>query len=111
MMNFIRWFKGSLEDQDGIASFRRIYNWIIISLVAFLVIYYSITNNWTMLIIYVLIILLVAGFLNTSVITVDNILRFFNKEPEPTPAPAPQAEPVKADISGTVTLTEKQLGT
>jgi hypothetical protein len=83
IMDFIRWFKGSLEDDKGVASFRRIYNWIIISLVAFLVVYVTVKNIWTTVLIDVLIVLLVAGFLNTSVITADNVLRFFNRDKGP----------------------------
>lgn len=109
MMNFIRWFKGSLEDELGVASFRRIYNWIIISLVAFVVVWFSVKNTWTMLIIYVLIVLLVAGFLNTSVITVDNILRFFNKDKnQDTP---PEQPPVQQHVEGDLSITPKPPGT
>lgn len=100
-MKFINWFKGSLEDEKGVASFRRIYNWIIICLVTFLVIYVTVKNIWSTTLVYVLSILLAAGFLNTSVITVDNILRFFNKEPN-QPEPVPEKQ--QADISGTITL-------
>lgn len=79
-MKFISWFKGSLEDQFGVASFRRIYNWILICLVAFVVIYVTLHSaTMNMFFIYLIAILLVAGFLNTSVITADNVLRFFNR--------------------------------
>lgn len=105
MMNFIRWFKGSLEDEKGVASFRRIYNYIIITLASYVVIETTEKNHWTMLIIYVLIVLLVAGFLNTSVITTDNILRFFNREKlEPEKPPIEQ----KATIQGNVILTNQE---
>lgn len=106
MMDFIRWFKGSLEDQSGTASFRRIYNWILICLVMFLVIYITMKGIWSMLLIYVLIILLVAGFLNTSVITADNILRFFNRD-KPDDNSPDQEQPQKANITGDVTITPK----
>jgi diacylglycerol kinase len=102
MIKFINWFKGSLEDEKGTASFRRIYNWIIICLVVFIVLFYSIRDKWTMLIIYVMIILLVAGFLNTSVITTDNILRFFHREGNDD---QPQQQPPQqADISGHIEI-------
>lgn len=99
MIRFINWFKGSLEDADGIASFRRIYNWILISLVTYEVLFCTFRNIWSMLTIYVLIVLLVAGFLNTSVITTDNILRFFNRSKEEQ-SPVEQ----KATIQGDVTI-------
>ncbi len=106
MIKFITWFKGSLEDEKGVASFRRIDNWLLICLVMFIVIYPVILKTLSMLHIYVLIILLVAGFLNTSVITVDNILRFFNRD-KAEPAPAPEPEPAKqVDVSGTLNLTD-----
>lgn len=104
-MGFIRWFKGSLEDNDGTASFRRIYNWLIVCLVIFVVVYSTLSHTWSNLLIYVLLILLIAGFLNTSVITVDNILRFFNRDKEPESQPA---QPQKADITGEMTITSKQ---
>jgi hypothetical protein len=92
IMDFIRWFKGSLEDDKGVASFRRIYNWIIISLVAFLVVYVTVKNIWTTVLIDVLIVLLVAGFLNTSVITADNVLRFFNRDKSQPDKPPEQPQ-------------------
>lgn len=101
--DFFKWFKGSLEDEKGTASFRRIYNWILICLVVFVVFYPTLKNNWTMLLVYVLIVLLVAGFLNTSVITTDNILRFFNRDkdnPEPPPQPTQQVH-IEGDINAT----------
>lgn len=103
-MGFIRWFKQSLEDEKGVASFRRIYNYILISLVCFVVVWHTIKNNWSWLIIDVLLILLLAGFLNIGTITVDNILRFFNRDKDQPPQQPDQ--PKQADISGTVTLTE-----
>ena len=104
MMRFINWFKGSLEDDKGTASFRRIYNWILILLISYIVLFCTFKNIWTILLIYVLIVLLVAGFLNTSVITVDNILRFFNRD---KPQPEPPAEQ-KATIQGDVTITPNE---
>lgn len=113
MMDFIRWFKGSLEDDKGVASFRRIYNWILICLVTFLVIYVTVKNLWTMLLIYVLIVLLVAGFLNTSVITTDNILRFFNRgkgnDDDNTPPTLPPVQPPITKLGDIpVTLSENK---
>lgn len=107
LMNFIRWFKGSLEDDTGTASFRRIYNWIIIVLVAFLVIYATLNHSWTMLLVYVLIVLLVAGFMNTSVITADNVLRFFNRDKDTgTTEQQPPATPQKVNIEVPATISE-----
>lgn len=103
-MGFVKWFKASLEDEKGVASFRRIYNYILIALVCFVVIWHTVKDNWSGLIIDVLIILLLAGFLNIGTITADNILRFFNRDRD-QPQQQPE-QPKQADISGTVTLTE-----
>lgn len=105
-MKFINWFKGALQDEKGVASFRRIDNWLLMCLVMFIVVYPVVLKSLSMLHIYVLIILLVAGFLNTSVITVDNILRFFNRDRD-QPEQPPQPEPTKqVDVSGTINLTD-----
>lgn len=105
MMRFINWFKGALQDEKGVASFRRIDNWMLMCLVIFIVIWPSVKNYWTMYYIYVLIILLVAGFLNTSVITVDNILRFFNRDKEPAPQPPPPPPPGPQHVEGELNIT------
>lgn len=86
-MDFITWFKGSLEDDTHTASFKRIYNWIIICLVVFVVIYVTLNRLWSNSTLWALSILLVAGFLNTGVITTENILRFKNGGAAPAPEP------------------------
>lgn len=105
MMKFINWFKGSLEDAAGTASFRRIYNWILISLISFLVIYHALKHNLTQTIIYEILLLLIAGFLNIGVVTIDNILRFFNRNKGDQPDPPAEQ---KATITGDVTIKPEQ---
>lgn len=103
MMKFLQWFKGSLEDDAHTASFRRIYNWILTCLIVFFVVYATINNLWSMHYIYVLLILLLAVFLNIGTVTVDNILRFFNRDQNNAPEPDPQ--PQKANITGGIIIT------
>lgn len=92
-MKFVTWFKGSLEDSTNTASFKRIYNWIIICLVVFVVVYITLNKLWSNPTLWALTILLTAGFLNTGVITTENILRFKNGgNPPSVPTPEQVAE-------------------
>jgi hypothetical protein len=102
-MKFINWFRGSVEDEKGTASFRRIDNYWLMILASFAVLYPELTKNLSTTHVYMVVILLVAGFLNTSVITADNVLRFFNRDKD-TPAPQPQ-QPVQTHVEGDLNLT------
>lgn len=107
MNRFFKWFKGSLEDATGTASFRRIYNWLIISLVMFLVVWHAVYYNLSKLILYEILILLIAGFLNIGVITIDNILRFMNRNKDNDKPDDDKPEETKtATISGEVKLND-----
>jgi hypothetical protein len=98
-MKFITWFKQSLEDELGEASFKRIYNWLIICLVIFVTIYCTLNNLWSTPTLWVLAILLTAGFLNTGVITVENIIKFKNGGTIP---PDAQAIADKLQVNSTI---------
>lgn len=106
MMKFINWFKGSAEDEKGVASFRRIDNYWLMALVCFAVIYPEIKGTLSSTHIYMVVILLVAGFLNTSVITTDNILRFFNRDKDQNQPPPVQ--PQISHVEGDINITPKQ---
>lgn len=109
MLGFINWFKGSLEDESKTASFRRIYNWVLTMLVIFLVVFLTIANKWTPLHQNVLLILLIAIFLNTGVVTIDNIMRFFGKNKPDAPEQVPDPpKPPDLEIKTTVTAQPQQ---
>lgn len=74
-MNFIQWFKQSLEDEKGQASFKRITNYILLVLICFEVIYPIVRRELNIYFVYILIVLVATLLINTGVITWENLTK------------------------------------